>query len=455
MSRLKYIFTIITLQSLFSAGICSAADISFKGTSKKVIDIEPEKDTGLDEIYVLYNMEGVSISYNSSSSSIPKWYRYSNLGGGYAEEISDIDYSDGVSTLHNPSGDMGYIIEDNDSRTYFWIVDYSQHQLRLNSVTPSSTQECETTILDVDADASAIHYYTINGRQMTLDRELKVTYDNLEWNEDSRQYIQQEIVKNLSDINSTITLMPAVFCTTTFTISGDRFLKEWGSEIKIESTTFTPNAVECHTIAESDNDDSEKDNLIKVDSDGALGGSARATIRFYSYVTDAVIHNEWQMADDEDFENITYRFNEQDLEYTFTEEGVTYVRYIGSNSDGSCETYGDTYTISIGASDLKIPNAFSPGDDGINDIWKVAYRSLLDFECWIFDRNGNQMYHYDKPEGGWDGKYKGKYVKPGVYYYVIQATGADGKKYKKSGDINIIRYKGNGSGNGGNTTPVE
>ena len=50
MSRLKYIFTIITLQSLFSAGICSAADISFKGTSKKVIDIEPEKDTGLDEI---------------------------------------------------------------------------------------------------------------------------------------------------------------------------------------------------------------------------------------------------------------------------------------------------------------------------------------------------------------------------------------------------------------------
>ena len=33
-----------------------------------------------------------------------------------------------------------------------------------------------------------------------------------------------------------------------------------------------------------------------------------------------------------------------------------------------------------------------------------------------------------------------KPVRPGVYYYVIQATGADGKKYKKSGDINIIRH---------------
>ena len=32
-------------------------------------------------------------------------------------------------------------------------------------------------------------------------------------------------------------------------------------------------------------------------------------------------------------------------------------------------------------------------------------------------------------------------VKPGVYYYVLEALGSDGKKYKLSGDINIIRYK--------------
>ena len=29
----------------------------------------------------------------------------------------------------------------------------------------------------------------------------------------------------------------------------------------------------------------------------------------------------------------------------------------------------------------------------------------------------------------------------GVYYYVIEARGADGKNYKLKGDINIIRYK--------------
>ncbi len=42
------------------------------------------------------------------------------------------------------------------------------------------------------------------------------------------------------------------------------------------------------------------------------------------------------------------------------------------------------------------------------------------------------------PSQGWDGKYKGTLVKPGVYYYVIKATGADGKQYNLSGDINIV-----------------
>ena len=40
-----------------------------------------------------------------------------------------------------------------------------------------------------------------------------------------------------------------------------------------------------------------------------------------------------------------------------------------------------------------------------------------------------------------DGKYKGKYVPAGTYYYVIKARGSDGRDYKLSGDINIINSK--------------
>ncbi len=55
------------------------------------------------------------------------------------------------------------------------------------------------------------------------------------------------------------------------------------------------------------------------------------------------------------------------------------------------------------------------------------------------------MVHLTNPSQGWDGRYKGKLVPAGVYYYVIKARGTDGKEYKKSGDINIIKYKENGT----------
>lgn len=35
----------------------------------------------------------------------------------------------------------------------------------------------------------------------------------------------------------------------------------------------------------------------------------------------------------------------------------------------------------------------------------------------------------------------GKYVAPGVYFYVIEATGSDGKPIKRKGSINILRSK--------------
>lgn len=100
-----------------------------------------------------------------------------------------------------------------------------------------------------------------------------------------------------------------------------------------------------------------------------------------------------------------------------------------------------------------MPNFFSPGStEGVNDVWKVSYKSIVKFHCWIFNSWGTQVCELKDPGQGWDGKYKGKLVDPGVYYYVIQAEGSDGHKYKKSGDINILRYKKNNGTGTGTTT---
>ena len=88
---------------------------------------------------------------------------------------------------------------------------------------------------------------------------------------------------------------------------------------------------------------------------------------------------------------------------------------------------------------LDCPNFFTPrSTPGENDEFRVAYRSVVSFKGVIVNRWGNVLFEWNDPALGWDGKYKGKHVSPGVYFYVIEATGSDGKKHMFRGDINLL-----------------
>lgn len=442
----KFIFGAAALCLPYVSASAFAIPISFSGNKLPVIETSAASNSGLNAVYVIYDITGVSLNFQSESYAPVKFFRFSNLGGGYAEEINDITVDNKNYILSTLDSDTGYIIQEGEKFYYLWIIDYQRHLYDITDISISDDSNCDVSVLNVNGSANVINYYGINGRKETLDRDIKVEYSNLIWNQDNMQFDQEKIVTKLPYISNSISLISPIYCTTPISISGDRFLAYWNIEKTISTQNITPVAVSVVTEAIQNSSDADISNRIENDTDG-LGGSAPCDIDFNAFVTDACIHYEWQMATDENFDNITYRINSQDFSYTFNEEGITYIRFIGSNNDGSCESYGDVYTVNIGASELLIPNVFSPGDDGINDEWKVSYRSIIDFNCWIFDRQGHEITHFNSPDKGWDGKRNGKYVKPGVYYYVIQATGSDGKRYKKSGDINILKYRGSGASN--------
>lgn len=439
----------------------------------------PEASTGLDKIYVIYQVKNVDLVYTCDNPSSVRIYTYSNLGGGFAEEVQDAIYQSGNVIVKNIVGDRGYIIEDGSKRYCYWVVDYFTHRFEVSSVEVDSESDCDAVLLNVSGKGDAIHYFTVNGQQKTLNREISVDFDTQEWSESNIAFETIASSKSFEYLSQPLRISPPPLCSTSFKVSGDKFLRQWDWLSEAESTVFAPLAVAVKTTANQEgsisdssgngsedsaegtdnpentedtdnNDEPTPSNQIKTDGDG-LGGSAPADITFNAYTSEGVIHHEWQLTTDPNFEDIEYRFNQQDINYTFTQEGTYYMRYIGSNYDGSCDAYGEVYTIKIGASELKCPNAFSPDGDGINDEWKVAYRSLLSFKCWIFDRFGQQIYYFDNPDLGWDGTRGGKPVGTGVYYYVIEAEGSDGTKYKKGGDINILRHRTgtstSGSGN--------
>lgn len=86
-----------------------------------------------------------------------------------------------------------------------------------------------------------------------------------------------------------------------------------------------------------------------------------------------------------------------------------------------------------------IPNVFTPNGDFINDIFlfknpETSVRSIRDFKIEIFNRGGQCIYAYQgnpRKWEGWNGKRKntGGDEPQGVYFFVIQAEGWDGKNF--------------------------
>lgn len=416
-----------------------ASTITFDGTRFSVVDIKPGKETGLDAVYVLHDLNGVSVAYESTDVDNVKWYKFSNLGGAYSEPLTDVITADNRSILNNPAGSYGYMIKDGNKTVSFWLIDYSDFILQIDSLSPSAVQDCNSSVLEFMGNGKAIPYFSINGKRDVVSRDIILEYNTLEFDNNLKQFVQTKMTKLLPFVDTEIAAVPPALCPTKFRLTGDRFLREWGDEITIESEYSDPSSISVFTEVLSD--DKKEDSNVVPTGNLALGGSAPATIRFLAYVSDAVDHMEWQISKDENFSDLTHRIFQQDFEYTFMDEGSHYVRFVAYNGSGSCDFIGETYSINIGESILDIPNIFSPNNDGINDEWKVSYRSLSSFECHIFDRNGHEVFYSKDPEQGWDGKGKGNRVKSGVYFYVIDAIGTDGKRYKKSGDINILDYR--------------
>ena len=426
------------LAAMLMAWIGVNAQVAFTGDeSHKVFEEVPAKNTGLDMVYVLYDSQQNRMQYTAGSSNATvKWYKFGATGGAYAEEITSIERNGNVSVLKSVIPNSGYIIEENTNRKYVWVVNYADYRLRVNSIEAVNDGDCSSATLNVQGEGDAIVYYSINGARKVLDRKLKLIYNNLVWNETDLMWNSETQEEELQELKSTISL-PAPYCNTTFTLTGDRFLEYWGEGISVTSDEYQTQAVTVTTRAEQEQ--KEADNQVGGGDETTLGGSAPAVITFSAYYTDAVATKEWQMSHDAEFEEIADRRNEDEITVTFEEAGTTFWRFVCSNATGECSAYSDVYQVNIGESMLKCPNAFSPGvTEGVNDEWKVSYKSIVKFKCWIFNTWGVQLCELNDPSQGWDGKYKGKIVKPGVYYYVIDAEGSEGKKYKLKGDINVV-----------------
>ncbi len=89
--------------------------------------------------------------------------------------------------------------------------------------------------------------------------------------------------------------------------------------------------------------------------------------------------------------------------------------------------------------ELRVPNAFSPNGDGVNDLFylpNLHYYQLLSME--VYNRWGHLVYS-SKDNSGWDGRYAGSRQSAGTYIYVIHLIEPGGREVIRKGNITLIR----------------
>jgi gliding motility-associated-like protein len=184
-------------------------------------------------------------------------------------------------------------------------------------------------------------------------------------------------------------------------------------------------------------------------------GQAPLTVIFRANPSDMEGHNpsyEWHFRrmESEGHRELFVRY-EEDTQYTFNESGTYNIVLKTQLMTDTVELDSVTITVAIAESKLEFPNAFSPNDDGINDIYKAkeGWRSIVKFRAIIINRWGQKLYEWSDPAGGWDGKHNGHDVKDGVYYVQVTAKGADGKDYHIRKDVNLLRGYSEGGTTGG------
>ena len=123
---------------------------------------------------------------------------------------------------------------------------------------------------------------------------------------------------------------------------------------------------------------------------------------------------------------------------TFSESGE-YAITVGNE----CGEMSDVMEVNIEDCSfvIYIPNAFTPDNDGINDVWKISTFNLAKMNLTIFNRWGNIVYKSEELQPTWTGQVNaGEYfTSDGVYQYRLTYETNLKEVGERSGNIIILR----------------
>ncbi len=113
--------------------------------------------------------------------------------------------------------------------------------------------------------------------------------------------------------------------------------------------------------------------------------------------------------------------------------------YLTIFSTNGCTDTSSVYITVFKGSSVFVPNAFTPNNDGLNDILKpylIGIKTLNYFR--IFNRYGQEVFTTNSLANGWDGKLNGT-IQDGSFSWILSAIDFVNKVYTQKGIVTLIR----------------
>ncbi len=124
---------------------------------------------------------------------------------------------------------------------------------------------------------------------------------------------------------------------------------------------------------------------------------------------------------------------------SFPFNSVTYI--LNAISDYGCKN-SDTVRVNVEVKTLiLVPNAFTPNQDGLNDVFRIIKTLNIErvYDVFVFNRWGNKVFEGHNSSVFWDGTVDGDLADLGVYVYIIRAVTRDGDEITETGNVTLLR----------------
>lgn len=114
--------------------------------------------------------------------------------------------------------------------------------------------------------------------------------------------------------------------------------------------------------------------------------------------------------------------------------------YLTAVSQAGCVADDTVHITVFKGSSLYVPTAFTPNDDGLNDVLKPSYYGIKSLDYFkVYSRWGELVFNTKSMSAGWDAMINGTKQPTGVYVWMLRATDYAGKVYQLKGTSTIIR----------------